>query len=138
MTTTELMSKTELLEQIENCTLPADEFNHEIMLKLAWILINKYGVEKAVVKNAEIKENYFINALNSDKFNKTLSRAYVEIMYYFMQQSANPADFNRILNAFPRLKFNFRDLVKTHYGYNILKEHRKEEPKGMKPILFTF
>lgn len=138
MTTTDLMSDSLLLEQIENCTLPTSEFNHETMLKLAWILINKYGVEKAVVKNIELKENYFINALNSDKFNKTLSRAYVEIMHYFMQQSAQPQNFDRILMAFPRLKYNFKNLVKTHYGYNILKEHRKEEPKGMKPILFTF
>ena len=138
MTTTDLMSDSLLLEQIENCTLPTSEFNHETMLKLAWILINKYGVEKAVVKNIELKENYFINALNSDKFNKTLSRAYVEIMHYFMQQSAQPQNFDLILMAFPRLKYNFKNLVKTHYGYNILKEHRKEEPKGMKPILFTF
>ncbi|MDV7187354.1 hypothetical protein R3X25_08690 [Lutibacter sp. TH_r2] len=138
MTTTETMSNTDLLEKIENCTLPTSEFNHETMLKLAWILINKYGVEKAIAKNAALKENYFINAMNSEKFNISLSRAYVEIMYYFMEQSSHPQDFNRILNAFPRLKYNFRNLVKTHYGYNILKEHRKEEPKGMKPILFTF
>ena len=47
-------------------------------------------------------------------------------------------NFYKLLNEFPRLKYNFKELVKTHYGYNILKEHRKEEPKALRPILFTF
>ena len=46
--------------------------------------------------------------------------------------------FDKLLNEFPRLRYNFKNLVKTHYGYNILKEHRIEEPPSNRPILFTF
>lgn len=127
----------ELLDQIENCTLTPDDFNHETMLRLSWILINKYGLNVAIEKNQEIKKNYFENALNSDKFNLTLTKAYTEILHHFMERTSTN-NFDKLLKEFPRLKYNFKNLVKTHYGYNILKEHRKEEPTVKKPILFTF
>lgn len=127
----------ELLKKIEDCTLDPTHFTHETMLRLSWILINKYGLDKAVHKNNEIKENYFKNALKSDKFNITLTKAYTEIMHHFMDKTSTNS-FEKLLKEFPRLKFNFKNLVKTHYGYNILKEHRREEPKQNRPILFTF
>ena len=127
----------ELLEQIENCSLSPELFTHETMLRLSWILIQKYGLEVAIVKSINIKEKYFKTALKSDKFNKTLTKAYAEILFYFMKKS-KADNFDKLLREFPRLKFDFQKLVKTHYGYNILKEHRTEEPKDFKPLLFTF
>ena len=137
MTTPKELSDNELLEQIENCTLSPELFTHEIMLRLAWILIQKHGLEVAIVKNATIKERYFKITLKSDKFNKTLTRAYVEILSYFMTKSKT-TNFDKLLREFPRLRHDFKNLVKTHYGYNILKEHRQEEPKDFRPILFSF
>ncbi len=126
-----------LLEQIQDCTLEPALFNHEAMLRLSWILINKYGLDEAIIINNNIKEQYFIKALKSEKFNKTLTRAYTEIVQHFMDKTPTN-DFDKLLKEFPRLKYDFKALVKTHYGYNILKEHRKEEPKRLKQILFTF
>ncbi|PKP09585.1 MAG: hypothetical protein CVU08_14260 [Bacteroidetes bacterium HGW-Bacteroidetes-3] len=137
MTTPKELSDNELLEQIENCSLSPELFTHETMLRLAWILIQKHGLEVAIVKNATIKERYFKIALKSDKFNKTLTRAYVEILSYFMTKSKT-TNFDKLLREFPRLRHDFKNLVKTHYGYNILKEHRQEEPKDFRPILFSF
>lgn len=137
MITPDQLNDNELLEQIENCSLSPELFTHITMLRLAWILIQKHGLEVAIVKNNTLKERYFKTALKSDKFNKTLSRAYVEILYYFMNKT-NTNNFDKLLREFPRLKFDFQKLVKTHYGYNILKEHRTEEPKDFKPLLFSF
>ncbi|MFA5298846.1 MAG: hypothetical protein WC389_11630 [Lutibacter sp.] len=137
MTATNGLSDNELLEQLENCSLKPELFTHETMLRLAWILIQKHGLEVAIVKNNIIKERYFKTALKSDKFNKTLTRAYAEILYYFMRKT-NTNDFNKLLREFPRLRYDFKKLVKTHYGYNILKEHRTEEPKDFKPLIFSF
>ena len=137
MISANLLSDKELLKQIENCSLAPELFTHETMLRLAWILIQKHGLEVAIVKSIHIKEKYFKTALKSDKFNITLTRAYAEILYYFMKKSKTD-NFDKLLREFPRLKFDFQKLVKTHYGYNILKEHRTEEPKDFKPLLFTF
>ncbi len=128
----------ELLERIENCSLNPEAFTHKTMLRLSWILIKKYGIDDAIEKTIEIKENYFKTVLHSNKFNRTLTKAYTEILYFFMQKSKK-ANFEKLLKEFPRLLYNFKSLVKTHYGYDILKEHRKEEPKFFdRPILFNF
>ncbi|MCF6182416.1 hypothetical protein [Lutibacter sp.] len=132
------LTDNELLEQIENCSLNPIAFTHKTMLRLSWILIKKYGADDAVEKTIEIKENYFQIVFHSDKFNRTLTKAYTEILYFFMQKDKK-ADFEKLLKEFPRLLYNFKSLVKTHYGYDILKEHRKEEPSFInRPILFTF
>lgn len=131
------LNNEELLQQFEDCTLNPSLFTHEVLLKLTWILINKYGLKEAIVKNCELKEQYYIKALKSKKFNITLTKAYTEILYHFMQKSTTK-DFDKLLREFPRLKYNFKDLVRTHYGYDILKEHRKEGPPSFNPILFTF
>ena len=133
MTTTDLLSDKVLLEQIKDGTLDPKMFTHEVMLRLSWILINKYDLETAIKKNCEIKENYYVNTLKNNKFNVTLSRAYTEILYYFKEKSSAKT-FDKLLKECPRLQYDFKDLVKTHYGYNILKIHRKEEPKGFHPI----
>jgi len=138
MTNKTQLTDNQLLERIESCTLDPTDFTHETMLRLTWILINKYGLDKAIIKNNEIKENFFITVFRNDKFNITLTKAYTEILYHFMERSSTN-DFEKLLREFPRLKYNFKNLVKTHYGYNILKEHRKEEPKQkIRTILFTF
>jgi len=131
------LEENDLLKQVENYTLNPSLFNHENQLRLSWILINKYGLEVATLKNCKLKEQFFINALNSEKFNLPLTKAYTEILYYFMQKSSTK-DFYKLLREFPRLKYNFKELVKTHYGHDILKKHRKEEINPLGTILFTF
>ena len=132
------MNDAELLEQIESCTLSPSFFTHEVMLRLSWILIQKYGFEKATIKNCEIKENYFNQVIKGYHFNKPLSIAYTEILYFFMQKSATK-DFHKLLREFPRLRYSFNELVKTHYGYDILNDQKREESQPIgRPILFTF
>ena len=126
MISTNELSDRELIKQIADCSLPHELLTHEVLLRMSWILIKKHGLEIATKKNCELKENYFINALNSDKFNLTLTKAYTEIIHHFMENSSAKT-FDKLLREFPRLQYNFKDLVKTHFGYNILKEHRKEE-----------
>ena len=126
-----------LLEQFENCSLHPNFFTHENLLRLSWILINKFGLKRAIVKNRTIKENYYKEVLKSDKYNIPLTIAYTEILHHFMEKSQSN-DFYKLLKEFPRLKYNFKLLVRTHYGYDILKEHRNNDVQVKRPILFTF
>lgn len=137
MKTLTKLTDTDLLSQFGNCSLSPELFTHEVQLKLAWILINKYGLDIATLKNCKIKKQFYIKALNSSKFNLPLTKAYTEILHYFMEKST-AKDFDKLLREFPRLKYSFKELVKTHYGHNILKEHRTNEIKPLGTILFTF
>ena len=131
------LNDTDFLNEIVNFTLSPELFTHEAQLRLSWILINKYGVEVATVKNCKIKERYFIKVLKSDTFNLPLTKAYTEILHFFMESSSTK-DFDKLLREFPRLKFSFKNLVKTHYGYNILKEHRTQKLAPLNPTLYSF
>ena len=137
MNTLNNLNDNDLLYQVENCTLPLELFNHETQLRLSWILINKYGLEFAKHKNCKIKENFYIKALNSNKFNLPLTKAHTDILYYFMGKSSTK-DFDKLLREFPRLKYDFKKLVQTHYGFDSLKELRTENIKPLETILFTF
>ena len=131
------LNDNEFLKQIENCSLKPELFSHEAQLRLSWILINKYGLEVANLKACKIKEQFYKKALNSNKFNLPLTKAYTEILHYFMEKSSTK-NFNNLLMEFPRLKHDFKKLVKTHYGFDILKKHRNKEIKPLETILFTF
>ena len=131
------LNDNELLQQFKDCTLSPSFLTHEVLLRITWILIQQNGLERAIVKNCKLKEQYFKNVLKNDKYNNALTVAYAEILHHFMEKSKS-RDFEKLLQEFPRLKYSFKELVKTHYGYNILKEHRKEEHLPRRPILFTF
>jgi hypothetical protein len=131
------LDENNFLKQVEDFSLSPHLFNHENQLRLAWILINKYGLEVATLKNCKLKKQFYINALKSNKFNLPLTKAYTEILYFFMEKSSTNS-FDKLLREFPRLKYNFKDLVKTHYGHDIMKKHRNEEIKPLGTILFSF
>ncbi len=133
----EILTDRDLVEKIKNCTLEPEMFNHESMLRLTWILINEHGVEKATEKNIELKKNYFSNVLPDYKFHKELTIAYTEILYHFMKKTPSK-DFEKLLQEFPRLRHNFKKLVKTHFGYDILKGYKLVEPEATQPIIFNF
>ena len=57
MITPDQLTDNELLEQIENCSLSPELFTHETMLRLAWILIQKHGLDVAIVKNKISKKS---------------------------------------------------------------------------------
>jgi hypothetical protein len=131
------LTDTELLKKAENGTLDTNLLTHKTQMRICWVFINAYGLKKAIEKNNEFVDFYYEN--ESSEFNQTLSRAYTEIIHDFMKKSPSN-DFYKMLKEFPRLKHDFKKIIKTHYGYNVLKEgFKKEEPKKVKvPMLFTF
>jgi len=44
------LNDNELIEQIENCILSPSFFTHEVLLRMSYILIEKYGLETAILK----------------------------------------------------------------------------------------
>jgi len=131
------LTDAELLKNVEDGTLDANLLTHKTQMRICWVFINAYGLKKAIEKNNKFVDLYYEN--DSSDFNQNLSRAYTEIIHDFMgKTSAN--DFYKMLNEFPRLKYDFKKIVRTHYGYDVLKEgFKKEQSKKIKvPVLFTF
>jgi hypothetical protein len=114
------LSDDEFELQFQNATLNPKLFSHEAHLRLAWIHINKYGLETAYLNICnQIKQ---FDALYDDgrKYNHTMSIAAVHIVNHFMQMT-NELSFSEFIIRYPRLKTNFSDLLYAHYSPDIIK-----------------
>jgi len=108
----------EFVLQIERYQLDASLYSHEAHLRLAYIHIENYGLKKAIINiNRQlVKYVGFLGA--EDKFIKTLTVAAIKAVYHFKQKSST-TNFSDFITEFPRLKYNFKDLMAVHYKIDI-------------------
>jgi hypothetical protein len=122
--------------QFATAILPASWFNHEAHLRLAWIHLDKYGVEKAI-ENISDQLLAFVTALGAaDKYNKTLTIAAIRAVYHFKLKSQSN-NFQDFIAEFPRLKNNFRELIDSHYCTDIFKSEQAKR-EYLQPELLPF
>ena len=112
------LTNQEFEQQFESTTLPPHLFSHEAHLRLAWIHIKKYGVEKAIENVSSQIKAFAIRHGDRKKFNVTLTAAAVRAVYHFLLKSQSN-NFKDFINEFPRLKTSFKDLINSHYSGNI-------------------
>ena len=105
-------------QQFKTCTLNPALFSHEAHLRLAWIHIKKYGVDKAIENICEQLTAFTGSVGASDKYNKTLTIAAIKAVNHFINK-ADIDNFQDFIQAFPRLKFNFKELMSFHYRVDI-------------------
>ena len=117
------LSDTQFEQQFKSCELDPTLFSHEAHLRLAYILIGKYGHDKAIT-NVCNQLAAFVTYLGTiNKYNTTLSVAAVKAVYHFMQKSkAN--DFKGFIAEFPQLKYEFKRLMQCHYSFDIFGSER--------------
>ena len=130
------LNDTEFEKQFENCTLNPTLFNHEAHLRLAWIHARKYGIEKAEVNLCDQISRFDTVFGDGTKFNMTLTIASVKTINHFIQKSKSNS-FNEFINEFPRLKFNFRDVLGFHYKIDVFKNEEAKH-KYLEPDLLPF
>lgn len=120
------LSDTEFEKQFSSCTLDSNVFSHEAHLRLAWIHINKYGVDRAV-ENITSQLQHFVGSLGaSDKYNHTVTIAAIKAVYHFVLKSST-TDFRSFISENPRLKNNFRELLSYHYSTDIFKSEKAKK-----------
>ncbi len=120
------LTDNEFEEKFINCKLNPSDFTHEAHLRLAWLNINRYGIEKAE-KNIQKQILNFVEFLGvKDKFNMTLTIAATKVVYHFMLKSGSN-NFKDFVAEFPRLKNNFKDLMTFHYGFDIYNSNRAKK-----------
>ena len=130
------LSDQDFISQFKDCTLTPSLFSHEAHIRLAWVHINKHGVDKAIEKiSTQIKRFDLIHG-NGNKYHATLTFASINAVNHFIQKSVsdNFADF---INEFPGLKTNFKDLLDSHYRIDIYNS-RLAKVKYIKPDMIPF
>jgi hypothetical protein len=126
----------EFESQFENYTLKPRLFSHEAHIRLAYIHINKYGLQQAE-KNMCFQIKSFAENLGAyDKFNKTVTIAAVKTIHHFMEKATSD-NFIDFVEEFPDLFTRFKELLSKHYGFNVFADKRAKK-EYMKPDLLPF
>ena len=129
-------SDLEFEEQFATCSFPPEVFSHEAHLRLAWIHIEKYGLQQAE-KNIVNQLQGYVKYLGAvDKFNMTLTVAAIKAVYHFKVKSKSTT-FKDFIAEFPRLKSNFKQLMACHYRVDIY-QSKKARKKFLAPDLLPF
>lgn len=122
--------------QFKNCELNPTLFNHEAHLRLAWIYINKYGITRAL-ENIEQQLKLFVAHVGAEeKYHKTLTILAVRAVYHFMNKAESNA-FKTFINTYSKLKTDFKELVNSHYTFDIFVSQTARK-KFIEPDLHAF
>lgn len=123
-------------KQFEAGTLNPSLFTHEAHLRLAWIYIKNFGIDVAC--KLLCTQIIRFDTIHGDgtKFHKTLTVAAVKAVWHFIQRSKSTT-FHDFIQEFPRLKYNFNDLISTHYSPDVL-QHEQAKIVYMPPNLLPF
>jgi hypothetical protein len=119
------LTDSEFKHQFGSGLLDPGVFTHEAHLRLAWIHLKTYGLEKAIEHITYQLKNYTRAVGAADKYNETVTIAAIHAVHHFMIRS-NHASFAGFIAENSKLKTNFKDLINTHYQTDIFKsEHAK-------------
>jgi hypothetical protein len=130
------LSDTEFEAQFSACSMDPQIFTHEAHLRLAWIHINKYGIDKAI-GNVTVQLLNFVESIGAkDKYNITLTISAIRSVYHFMLKS-RARSFQSFILENPRLKNNFKDILSCHYKTDIFKSERAKT-EYLEPELLPF
>ena len=126
----------EFEEQFANCTLDPALFTHEAHLRLAWIHIAQYGPDAAIDNICDQIMAFDNTHGKGDKFNRTVTVAAVMAVYHFMKKSCADS-FEIFMAAHPELKTNFKELLSTHYSFDLF-NNEKARTEFVEPDLEPF
>ena len=123
-------------QQFRDCSLDPSTFSHEAHLRLAWIHIQKYGIQQALT-NIQTQLKNFVKHLGAeDKYNTTLTIAAVKAVYHFMLKSPSTS-FKDFIQENPRLNFAFKSLIESHYSFDVF-ENENAKHQFLEPDVSPF
>lgn len=126
----------EFENQFANSSLDSKLFSHEAHIRLAWIHIKQYGVNKAIDNIRNQLQNYVKHLGVTDKYNETLTIASIKTVNHFMQKS-DFETFDEFITNNEKLKTNFRDIIAQHYGFDIF-QSLEAKKRYLEPDLLEF
>jgi len=130
------LSDQEFEQQFADCTLDPSLFSHEAHLRLAWIHLQKYGIDQAAENLCEQITRFDRRFGDGTKFNATVTVAAVKIVEHFSRKAISKT-FRGLLTEFPRLKTNFLDLLHMHYGFDVFRNLEAQQ-QYLEPDLLPF
>ncbi len=119
------------MDNFNKLLISPESFHHREHLRIAYILICKYGVDEAhSILRTGIKS--FLNhaGVDGSKYHETLTYAWILAIYHFMNISEDSYSFDKFITSNPVL-LN-KNIMNSHYSQSILMSEKAKQ-KFIKP-----
>lgn len=126
----------EFESQFADCSLKPIYFNHIGHVRLAWIHIKNYGIDKAIENVCSQIKKYDATHDDGTKFHTTLTIASLRTVYHFFLKSES-ASFEEFMTEFPVLEKNFKELITAHYSLKCISS-AKAKKEYVAPDLMAY
>lgn len=130
------LSDSAFVEQFESLQLSAEDFTHEAHLRLAFLLLRDHGLEGGLNLVQDQLYEFVCHVGAHHKYHETLTVAATKAVWHFMQKG-DFQGFSTFLEANPRLKTNFKDIIAQHYSFDVF-HHPVARMKYLEPDLVEF
>jgi len=112
------LSDLEFKKRFADCSLDPSLFSHEAHLRLAWIVIDDLGLESAEETIQNQLQSFVKNLGATDKYHTTITIVAMKAVFHFMQRSRTD-NFKDFIIENPKLKTHFKELINSHYSFDI-------------------
>ena len=112
------LSDLEFKKRFADCSLDPSLFSHEAHLRLAWIMIDDLGLESAEETIQNQLQSFVKNLGATDKYHTTITIVAMKAVFHFMQRSRTD-NFKDFIIENPKLKTHFKELINSHYSFDI-------------------
>jgi hypothetical protein len=107
-------------QKFRECKFPPLYFSHEAHLRLAYIHLNKYGLEQSIENMCTQIYDFAIKYGATMKFNATVTYASLQIMSQYMNKGVSQ-NFPDLMLEFPHLLQNFKAEIQKHYSWDVFR-----------------
>lgn len=110
-----ILDDRDFLTRFEHLTLPLPDFDHAGHLRLAWLYLQTYPLDRAIDRTLSGISAYAASQGAATKFHHTLTEAVVRIMYQ-RHAASGETDFPAWLAANADLLGDFRGVLARYYS----------------------
>jgi len=123
-------------QKFRDIKFPPLYFSHEAHLRLAYIHLEKYGLEQSIENMCTQIYDFAIKYGATMKFNATVTYASLQIMYHYMGKGESDS-FSDLMKEFPNLLQDFKGEIQQYYSWDVFRSP-KAKATIHKPDLKSF
>lgn len=107
-------------QKFRDSKFPPLYFSHEAHLRLAYIHLQKYGLQQSIENMCTQIYDFAIKYGATMKFNATVTYASLQIVYYYIQKGESD-NFPELMKEFPNLLEDFKGEIQKYYSWDVFR-----------------
>lgn len=114
------MNDSELIEQFENCTLNASDFNHRNHVRLAWLYLQTFEPLDALRRFSENLKKFAASLGRANLYHETITFAYFFLINERIRRTEQPQTWEEFAAANPDILIWQNGILTKYYRMETL------------------